>query len=1012
MQTKAYGSLTIIDLLDDATYIYYANNASGSDASLSPSGKSYIGIYSGPALSTGQPGVGTAEYNDIKNQISWSKYVGEDGEDGNGIVSYEIHYQNGESETTAPTGEWLSEIPSAEAGKYLWTRTTLTYTNGNTSVSYSVGAHGENGLDGKDGDRFLIETSHERALKFKTKNGLQFSPATLSFSVYELTETNKGPVSIIFKTNIEEDPERKASYQIQIQSAEGNFYNIPTDYDHQNKMTESGFIQDERLPSFLLLNFYNFLTEQAAISSSSLSEDLTSNNYADILRALESESTYIRFVYYENGIEKAFKVIEITNGVSSEMAEFNITATTINAAIQDRIMSFDATGLHILNGGFDIKSENYKKATFEDGGNFLEGIKYYEYQNEQYVLTEDTERNTSKTYYVATQNLLLGYTNEGLYVNGQGTFTGEINADSGRFRGIITASEGQIGGFTINQNSLVSTDNNLILQGGENSKIVVNSIELGSNAIVKDYLQLGDGIKLYGDSTSANVFEIKKESTPLFSISRQGSLILGDETDGLILNGQDKTISTSNYLSSGGGKGWYLSEDKSYFNNVVVRGKLEAAVFETGKVSAVGGILLIRPSTKIASIETINGQSIIELEDITGFAGANSNNSAEYYYLATASGEGIYCYTTEAIANKKITLTSEIGEEYINATIVNYGQNGSIGLGINGSTNDSAIPSSSFSVFEWVPKLKEENGVTTIIDEKNYPIILGKLPNNKDKYKDFAGKYGLYAENVLLKGALVAETAGTQKIYSGISTADQDSPPLSNANLFPSSQSEILLWAGAQGTDKNSIENSNFYVDRNGNLYANSGYFSGTIITNAQIEASSLTAAEIHGKDDDFALTIQDDKGTQFLTASGGPIMLVDSSGVSIAEGMNFTIGGSTFSSSSLGTSSLFISNPEKTNASVKISLPNSNTTSNKGKISFSSSLNENQDDQAIEDYTILEDTGLRFQADGENILEMTSNNFSVNKNIYLAKDVYYGEEIKYTQIVEDGKVVGYDLYI
>lgn len=1003
----AYGEITILDLLDDATYIYYANDDKGSGASLSPTEKSYIGIYSGSALSTGQPAPDTQEYTDIKDQINWSKYVG------NGITKTEIRYQNGKSSTEYPEGDWLENVPAAESGKYLWTRTTLTYTDGTTSVSYSVGAHGE---DGQDGDKYLIETSHERVLKFKTKQGMEFSPVTLGFSVYELTEDE--PIAITFKTNSEEDSQRKASFKIQILASNGTFYNVPNDYDHQNPLAETGQDMTEKFPSFLLANFYNFLVEQTSISTTALGEDLTKDAYLSVLTALESTSTYIRFVYLENGVEKAFKPVEIANGVSDDMAEFNITATEINAAVQDRVMSFDANGLHILNGGFDIKTENYKIAQFEEAKGFSEGVEYYEYDLEkaEYNLTADETRDTTKTYYIKNQDLLLGYLGEGLYVKGNGIFTGEVYANSGSFNGKVTASDGEIGGFVIGQNALTSKDNGLILQGGDNSKIFVNSIELGSGAIVKDYIQLGDGIKLYGNSESPNVFEIEslngEISTPLLAITRQGTLILGDDLEYLALDGKTRTISTSNYSSSGGGKGWYLSEDKSYFNNVVVRGKLEAAVFETGKVSAVGGILLIRPSTKIASIETVDGKSIIELEDETGFAGANDEDGAEYYYLVAASGETTYCYTVEAITNKKIILTSEIGNEYTNATIVNYGRAGSIGLGINGSTNDSAIPSSSFSVFEWAPELKEIDGVTTVVAGKNYPIVLGKLPDDNIKYKDFAGKYGLYAENVLLKGALVAETAGTQKVYSGISTADQDSPPLSNAALFKNFQSEILLWAGAQGTDKNSVEKSNFYVDRNGNLYANSGYFSGTIITNADITASSLTAAHIYGSEDELALTIQDDKGTEFLTSKGALIMSVDSSGVKIADGMNFIIGGSTFSSSKLGTSSLLISNPEKTDASVKISLPNTNETSKKGKISFSNSLTAKQDDQAVEDYAILEENGLKFQANGENILDITGNNFSVNKDIYLAKDIYYGENIKYTQIVEDGKIIGYDLYI
>ena len=69
---RAYGSLTILDLLDNATYIYYADNAEGKNPSASPEGKKYIGIYSGPPVEGGQPNIPPAG-------TEWSKYAGDDG---------------------------------------------------------------------------------------------------------------------------------------------------------------------------------------------------------------------------------------------------------------------------------------------------------------------------------------------------------------------------------------------------------------------------------------------------------------------------------------------------------------------------------------------------------------------------------------------------------------------------------------------------------------------------------------------------------------------------------------------------------------------------------------------------------------------------------------------------------------------------------------------------------------------------------------------------------------------
>ena len=65
--------------------------------------------------------------------------TGQQGPTGNGIKSTTITYQLCSSQTSAPTGTWLSSPPKTDTDKpYLWTRTVITYTNNTTSTSYSV----------------------------------------------------------------------------------------------------------------------------------------------------------------------------------------------------------------------------------------------------------------------------------------------------------------------------------------------------------------------------------------------------------------------------------------------------------------------------------------------------------------------------------------------------------------------------------------------------------------------------------------------------------------------------------------------------------------------------------------------------------------------------------------------------------------------------------------------------------------------------------------------------------
>ncbi len=92
MSNKAYGSITVTDLLDTATYIYYSATGSNTAADwhITPTANDkYIGIYGGPPVDGGQP----ATPANFMSSLVISKYVGENGERGGLILNI----------TTAPT---------------------------------------------------------------------------------------------------------------------------------------------------------------------------------------------------------------------------------------------------------------------------------------------------------------------------------------------------------------------------------------------------------------------------------------------------------------------------------------------------------------------------------------------------------------------------------------------------------------------------------------------------------------------------------------------------------------------------------------------------------------------------------------------------------------------------------------------------------------------------------------------------------------------------------------------
>ena len=84
----------------------------------------------------------------INKSFSWSiAFRGTDGESVS-ITGQEVRYQASSSGTTPPSGTWAEDVPAVSAGQYLWTRTTVNYSDGTSTVSYSVSRNGTNGSNG------------------------------------------------------------------------------------------------------------------------------------------------------------------------------------------------------------------------------------------------------------------------------------------------------------------------------------------------------------------------------------------------------------------------------------------------------------------------------------------------------------------------------------------------------------------------------------------------------------------------------------------------------------------------------------------------------------------------------------------------------------------------------------------------------------------------------------------------------------------------------------------------
>lgn len=105
------------------------------------------------------------------------------------ITSTSVEYQKSSSGTAAPS-TWQSTIPDVPAGQYLWTKTTVYYSNGKSTVSYSVAKQGSTGAAGKGIKSTAITYAKSSSNTTEPSSGWQGSvPATDSTNKYLWTKT-------------------------------------------------------------------------------------------------------------------------------------------------------------------------------------------------------------------------------------------------------------------------------------------------------------------------------------------------------------------------------------------------------------------------------------------------------------------------------------------------------------------------------------------------------------------------------------------------------------------------------------------------------------------------------------------------------------------------------------------------------------------------------------------------------------------------------------------------------
>ena len=203
---------------------------------------------------------------------------GDKGENGLGIASSSVGYQAWSNGTSIPSGDWSPSVPKATADKpYIWSRTTIIYTDGSKKYSYAVGATPEGITVG--GRNYILQSDEEKIL-------------TITNGSYASAEYNISPLL----ANIDKD---NRTFAISFDA-----YN-----ENDNVAQVQGYIRNNPSESNTLMDaFPSSGTATKEWKRFTIVKELTEGHYID-----EAKTFYIR-IQGANGAKIHFKNVKCEPG--------------------------------------------------------------------------------------------------------------------------------------------------------------------------------------------------------------------------------------------------------------------------------------------------------------------------------------------------------------------------------------------------------------------------------------------------------------------------------------------------------------------------------------------------------------------------------------------------------------------------------------------------------------------------------------------------------------------------
>ena len=223
-----------------------------------------------------------------------------------------------------------------------------------------------------------------------------------------------------------------------------------------------------------------------------------------------------------------------------------------------------------------------------------------------------------------------------------------------------------------------------------------------------------------------------------------------------------------------------------------------------------------------------------------------------YYLVSSNIEENKYTYFSDSSGTTTETTLDQIylkyKQDYSDLVLINLGGVGDGGIALNATANDNFGNELTVNIFQY-----EEDENSNII--KKDKTVLGKLDGITDE--SFSGVldntsllsgFGLYAENAFIKGTITTGKAGlttqlSNEVLLWAGGVPRNAPSIPKNQLTPSGEVELTeeerIELEIEALQSGIESLPTFYVKENGFLFAEAGYFSGTIrSTDAEISGT------------------------------------------------------------------------------------------------------------------------------------------------------------------------------